>query len=72
MENTKSSIVTELAEHADFYVGNEHYNLSYEEKQRIWLEKYTQLVIEECISELDYYDGAYHHSVVLKQHFGIE
>jgi hypothetical protein len=39
--------IKDFAEHCDFYVGNEHYNESYEEKQRLWLEKFADMIIEE-------------------------
>lgn len=42
--------IRELAEHCDFYVGNEHYNESHEEKQRLWTEKFAELIIYECLS----------------------
>lgn len=44
--------ITELAEYCDFYVGNEHYNKSREEKQRLWTEKFAELIIQECQSSL--------------------
>ena len=37
-----------IAEHCDFYVGNEHYNESHEEKQRLWVEKFAELIVREC------------------------
>lgn len=40
--------IRDLAEHCDFYVGNEHYNESHEEKQRLWTEKFAELIILEC------------------------
>lgn len=43
-----SKLINDLAEHADFYVGNEHYDKSYEDRQRIFLEKFAELVILEC------------------------
>ena len=46
------NLITDLAEQADFYVGNEHYEESHEEKQRIWTEKFAQLVVLECINIL--------------------
>ena len=41
--------IRELAEHCDFYVGNEHYEESYEEKQRLWTEKFAELIVRECL-----------------------
>ena len=43
--------ITDHAEHCDFYVGNEHYDKSYEEQQRLWTLKFAELIIEECASE---------------------
>jgi hypothetical protein len=40
--------IRNLAEHCDFYVGNEHYNESHEEKQRLWVEKFAELIVKEC------------------------
>ena len=44
----KNNLVEDLVTHAEFYVGNEHYDASHEEKQRIFMEKFTELVILEC------------------------
>ena len=44
-----NKIVNDLAEHADFYVGNEHYDKSHEERQRIFMEKFAELLVRECI-----------------------
>ncbi len=41
--------IKDFAEHCDFYVGNEHYNESYEEKQRLWLEKFAEMIVQHCI-----------------------
>ena len=38
-----------IAEHCDFYVGNEHYDKSYEEKQRLFMEKFAELIVRECM-----------------------
>ena len=40
--------IQELAEHCDFYVGNEHSDASFEEQQRLFLEKFAQLIVQEC------------------------
>ncbi len=45
--------ITDHAEHCDFYVGNEHYDKSHEEKQRLWTLKFAELIIEECVSLFD-------------------
>lgn len=65
--------IKDLAEHCDFYVGNEHSNESYEEKQRLWVEKFAELIVRECCGVL--YDnelGGYQVDYVLKEHFGVE
>ena len=41
--------IRELAEHCDFFVGNEHYNESQEEQQRLWTEKFAELIVRECM-----------------------
>ena len=41
-------IITDHAEHCDFYVGNEHYDKSYEEQQRLWTLKFAELIVREC------------------------
>ena len=46
--------IRDLAEHCDFYVGNEHYNESHEENQRLWTEKFAELIIQEAISYMNY------------------
>ena len=45
--------IRNLAEHCDFYVGNEHYNESNEEKQRLWSEKFAELIVQECMEWCD-------------------
>jgi hypothetical protein len=42
--------IQDIAEHCDFYVGNEWYMESPEEKQRIWTEKFAELIVQECAS----------------------
>jgi hypothetical protein len=64
-----NKLINDLCEHTDFYVGNEHYDKSYEEKQRLFMEKYTQLIIQEAIIVLDRDDGATHHRELLMKHF---
>ena len=79
--------IRDLAEHCDFYVGNEHSEKSHEENQRIWVEKFAELIIEECYQHckdqlmdkklaeeagLDYNDGVMDCAIGLKQHFGVE
>ena len=73
--------IRELAEHCDFYVGNEHYNESHEEKQRLWVEKFAELSVRECIDIASQEDfdvmmkEGYPCSQTakkIKEHFGIE
>jgi hypothetical protein len=45
--------ITELAVHCDFYVGNEHYDKPYEQQQMLFMEKFAELIIQECISKYD-------------------
>ena len=69
--------IRELAEHSDFYVGNEHYDKSHEEQQRLFMEKFAELIVKECAKAAD--EGlaqvtmkvewpSYH----IKKHFGVE
>jgi len=46
-------LIEGLATHADFYVGNEHSGKSYEERDRLWVEKYTELVVREFMEMCD-------------------
>ena len=66
--------IKELAEHCDFYVGNEHYNESHEEKQRIWTEKFAELIIRKCLMLCDQVDlvGADDCIDNIKDYFEIE
>jgi len=41
--------IRELAEHCDFYVGNEHYDKPHEEQQRLFMEKFAELIVDKCI-----------------------
>ena len=43
-----NKLIRELAEHCDFYVGNEHSDKSHEEKQWLWAEKFTEMIVLEC------------------------
>ena len=58
--------IKELAEHCDFYVGNEHSNESHEEKQRLWTEKFAELIVRECATL------AYDVPGGILEHFGVE
>ena len=71
--------IKDLAEHCDFYVGNEHSNESYEEKQRLWVEKFAELIIQECMDianknrsamEIDRQTNLT--ADAIKKHFGVE
>jgi hypothetical protein len=68
-----------IAEHCDFYVGNEHYDKSYEEKQRLFMEKFAELIVKECIRHFneDYqrdFDTLWREDLTnsIKNHFGVE
>lgn len=45
--------IRDIAEHCDFYVGNEHFEKSHEEQQRIWAEKFAELIVGECIEQME-------------------
>ena len=65
--------IRELAEHCDFYVGNEHYDKPREEQQRLFMEKFAELIVRESIELLKQND--YHGEWLgekIKEHFGIE
>ena len=75
-------LITDTTEHCDFYVGNEHYDKSYEEQQRLWVNKFAELIIEKCANHITNQqdlvetnwqckDGI-HIVYSLKEHFGIE
>jgi hypothetical protein len=42
--------LNEFAEHCDFYIGNEHYDKSHEEQQRLFMEKFAELIVTHCAS----------------------
>lgn len=47
----------------------------YRESIELWddkIEKFSNLLIQECITILDENDGATHHTELLKKHFGVE
>ena len=66
--------IRELAEHCDFYVGNEHSTESYEEQQRIWAEKFAELIVRECVAVADrsVVSGQSMIGQRIQQHFGVE
>ena len=45
-----NKLITDLAEHCDFYVGNEWHMEPPEARQRIWTEKFAELIMQECIT----------------------
>lgn len=42
-------LIQAIAEDCDFYVGNEHYDKTPEEKQRLWVQRYTEVVVRQCL-----------------------
>jgi len=75
--------IRELAEHCDFYIGNEHYDKSHEEQQRLFMEKFAHLIVRECVKVM--YDNAIERKVGLEidkrptyyaaailEHFGVD
>ena len=66
--------IRELAEHCDFYVGNEHHDKSHEEQQRLWVEKFAQLIVQECAKLADEPTSRPYESYgeKIKKHFGVE
>lgn len=77
--------INDIAEHCDFYVGNEHYDKPREEQQRLFMEQFARLMLQECIDVIqgmdpgykDYrnqIEDAFRRDLVmeLKQHFGIQ
>ena len=67
-----NELIAELANHCDFYVGNENYDKAPEEKQRIWTEYFAKLLVRECIDVVELDDGATHVRELLTGHFGVE
>ena len=74
-----------IAEHCDFYVGNEHYDKSHEEKQRLFMEKFAELIVQECmrmceVAEMSFVthecdveaSGAITVKQFIAEHFGVE
>lgn len=77
--------ILELAEHCDFYVGNEHSDASHEEQQRLFLEKFAQLIVLECLTQVDKMRDAFEADgedeqalgadwagLAIARHFGVE
>lgn len=67
-------LIDALETHAEFHVGNEHYDKSFEEQQRIFVEFFARLIVQECLFKIEVWeqDSRNHVSYLLKQHFGIE
>ena len=49
-EEDMNEQIKQLAEHCDFYVGNEHYDKPHEEQQRFFMEKFAELILEDVMS----------------------
>ena len=72
--------IRELAEHCDFYIGNEHYDKSHEEQQRLFKEKFAELIVRECIQvggpedsyRDDWFKAKADSVAKIKQYFGVE
>ena len=66
--------IQDLAEHCDFYVGNEHYDKPHEEQQRLFMEKFAELIVQECAGRVDWIlaEGGKTQGDLIKQHFGVE
>jgi 6-pyruvoyl-tetrahydropterin synthase len=46
-------LVQELAEHCDFYIGNEHSDKPREVQQVLFMEKFAELIIQECAEVIE-------------------
>ena len=75
--------IRDIAEHCDFYVGNEHYDKSHEEKQRLFMEKFAELIVGECIltiqmgitrdgPDTEKYLRSMKHIRQIEEHFGVK
>ena len=66
--------IQDLAEHCDFYVGNEHYDKPHEEQQRLFMEKFAELIVRECAGRVDWIlaEGGKTQGDLIKQQFGVE
>ena len=68
--------IREIAEAADFYVGNEHYDKSREEQSRLLMQRFAELIAYEC---MDLALGSSHReddmgAIIankIKKHFGV-
>ena len=76
--------IKDYAEHCDFYVGNEHYDKSYEERQVLWVEKFAELIVQDCCQAVErrykysngtpvsFWEMSQDVQDLLKEHFGVE
>jgi hypothetical protein len=65
--------INDLAEHCDFYVGNEHYDKTHEQQQRLFMEKFAELFLLQSIEVMKQHD--YHGEWLgdkLKEYWGID
>lgn len=62
--------IEKLAMQANNHHGN-IFDLNHKELN-VFLEKFAELIVRECISALDSDDGATHHNELLLKHFGVE
>lgn len=65
-----NQFVKDHAEHCDSYVGNVHYDKTYEEQQRLWVEKFAELVAEDCIAIVERH-GSLFAPVYIIDRFGV-
>ena len=76
-------IITDHAEAADFYVGNNHWDKSHEEQQRLFLAKIAEYIVDDCIRLIQLitardpqnsvqYKQSVGHVHKIKQYFGVE
>jgi hypothetical protein len=76
MEYGMNERIREIAEAADFYVGNEHYDKSREEQSRLLMQRFAELIAYEC---MDLALGSSHReddmgAIIankIKKHFGV-
>ena len=79
----KEKIITDHAEAADFYVGNNHYDKSYEEQQRLFVTQFAEYIIQDCIRLIQIstardprntvqYKQSVGHIHKIREYFGVE
>ena len=72
--------IREISEAADFYVGNEHYDKSREEQQKLLMAKFAELIVQECIDIISPYtirmgrpgEEYFHPILEIRKNFGVE